>query len=202
MTTSVLVMESPVGPIRLAADEEAITSVMFADLDTAVTDPDDEVAPLLGEARRQLRGYFSGSVRTFDLPLARRGTVFQRRVWSELEKIPYGVTSSYGDIARRLGLPMGASRAVGTANGANPIAIVVPCHRRDRGQGQAGRLRRRPGAQEVPAQPGVGGDAALQLTPPWLTRSRRDVNRWPTRRQNGAGGDVSRFSRRYGAGTR
>jgi methylated-DNA-[protein]-cysteine S-methyltransferase len=129
MTTSVLVMESPVGPIRLAADEEAITSVMFADLDTALTDPDAEVAPLLGEARRQLRGYFSGSVRTFDLPLARRGTVFQRRVWSELEKIPYGVTSSYG-------------------------------------QGQAGRLRRRPGAQEVPAQPGVGGEAALQLTPP------------------------------------
>ncbi len=129
MTTSVLVMESPVGPIRLAADEEAITSVMFADLDTAVTDPDAEVAPLLGEARRQLRGYFSGSVRTFDLPLARRGTVFQRRVWSELEKIPYGVTSSYGEIAGRLGLPMGASRAVGTANGANPIAIVVPCHR-------------------------------------------------------------------------
>jgi methylated-DNA-[protein]-cysteine S-methyltransferase len=129
MTTSVLVMESPVGPIRLAADEEAITSVKFADLDTAVTDPDDEVAPLLGEARRQLRGYFSGSVRTFDLPLARRGTDFQRRVWSELEKIPYGVTSSYGEIAGRLGLPIGASRAVGTANGANPIAIVVPCHR-------------------------------------------------------------------------
>jgi methylated-DNA-[protein]-cysteine S-methyltransferase len=68
-------------------------------------------------------------VRTFDLPVARRGTAFQQRVWSELEKIPYGTTSSYGEIAARLGLPMGASRAVGTANGSNPIAIVVPCHR-------------------------------------------------------------------------
>jgi methylated-DNA-[protein]-cysteine S-methyltransferase len=129
MTTAVLVMESPVGPMRLTAENDAITGVMFADPDTAVTDPDEQVDPLLGEARRQLSGYFSGRLRAFDLPLARRGTGFQQRVWSELEKIPYGVTSSYGEIAGRLGLPMGASRAVGTANGANPIAIVVPCHR-------------------------------------------------------------------------
>jgi methylated-DNA-[protein]-cysteine S-methyltransferase len=130
MTTSVLVMESPVGPMRLTADDDAITGVMFADPDTALTDPDEPVTPLLSEARSQLREYFAGSLRAFDLPLVRRrGTVFQRRVWSELEKIPYGVTSSYGQIAERLGLPMGASRAVGTANGANPIAIVVPCHR-------------------------------------------------------------------------
>jgi methylated-DNA-[protein]-cysteine S-methyltransferase len=130
MTTSVLVMESPVGPMRLTADDEAITGVMFADPDTPLTDPDEPVTPLLSEARNQLREYFDGSLQAFDLPVARRhGTVFQRRVWSELEKIPYGLTSSYGEIAERLGLPMGASRAVGTANGANPIAIVVPCHR-------------------------------------------------------------------------
>jgi methylated-DNA-[protein]-cysteine S-methyltransferase len=129
MTTSVLVMESPVGPIRITGDEEVLLEVMFAAPETALTEPDEPVPPLLDEARRQLRGYFSGTVRTFDLPVARRGTAFQQRVWSELRKIPYGVTWSYGEIAGRLGLPIGASRAVGTANGANPVAIVVPCHR-------------------------------------------------------------------------
>ncbi|MDX6365356.1 MAG: methylated-DNA-[protein]-cysteine S-methyltransferase [Nocardioidaceae bacterium] len=129
MTTSILVMESPVGPMRLTADDEVLLEVMFADPDTVPTDPGEPVTPLLGEARNQLQGYFSGRLRTFDLPVARRGTAFQQRVWSELEKIPYGTTSSYGEIAGRLGLPMGASRAVGTANGSNPIAIVVPCHR-------------------------------------------------------------------------
>lgn len=127
--TSQLVMESPVGPMRLAADDETVTQVMFAEPDAVLTDPGEEVSPLLSEAARQLRAYFAGDLREFDLPVASRGTAFQRRIWSELEKIPYGVTSSYGEIAGRLGLPMGASRAVGTANGANPIAIVVPCHR-------------------------------------------------------------------------
>ncbi len=127
--TSQLVMESPVGPMRLAADDEAITQVMFAEPDAVLTDPGEEVSPLLSEAARQLRAYFAGDLREFDLPVTSRGTAFQRRIWSELERIPYGVTSSYGEIAGRLGLPMGASRAVGTANGANPIAIVVPCHR-------------------------------------------------------------------------
>ncbi len=127
--TSQLVMESPVGPMRLAADDEAITQVMFAEPDAVLTDPGEEVSPLLSEAARQLRAYFAGDLREFDLPVTSRGTAFQRRIWSQLERIPYGVTSSYGEIAGRLGLPMGASRAVGTANGANPIAIVVPCHR-------------------------------------------------------------------------
>ncbi len=78
---------------------------------------------------RQLTEYFAGTRREFDLPLAAAGTPFQRRVWDALCEIPYGETVSYGEIARRLGLPPGASRAVGAANGANPIAIVVPCHR-------------------------------------------------------------------------
>jgi len=103
--------------------------VMFAEPDAVLTDPGEEVSPLLSEAARQLRAYFAGDLREFDLPVTSRGTAFQRRIWSQLERIPYGVTSSYGEIAGRLGLPMGASRAVGTANGANPIAIVVPCHR-------------------------------------------------------------------------
>jgi methylated-DNA-[protein]-cysteine S-methyltransferase len=85
--------------------------------------------PLLTEARRQLAGYFAGARREFDLPLAPAGTDFQLRVWEQLRRIPYGTTVSYGDIAARLGMPAGASRAVGLANGANPIAIIVPCHR-------------------------------------------------------------------------
>jgi len=85
--------------------------------------------PVLREAQRQFEAYFAGELREFDVPSAARGTAFQRRVWNELSRIPYGVTTSYGQIAARLGMPTGASRAVGTANGANPIAIIVPCHR-------------------------------------------------------------------------
>ncbi|MBA2561240.1 MAG: methylated-DNA--[protein]-cysteine S-methyltransferase [Propionibacteriales bacterium] len=122
-------MASPVGPMRLAADEGAIIQILFVEPDARVSDPAEGVDPLLDEARRQLGRYFAGELREFELPFATRGTTFQRSVWSELAKIPFGATSSYGEIARRLGLPMGASRAVGTANGANPIAIVIPCHR-------------------------------------------------------------------------
>jgi methylated-DNA-[protein]-cysteine S-methyltransferase len=128
MTTSVLVMESPVGPIRITADDDAVIEAIFI-ADAVPTAPDVEVTPVLAAARDQFLGYFEGDLREFDLPLAMRGTAFQRRVWSELARIPFGTTTSYGQIAARLGLPMGASRAVGTANGANPVAIVVPCHR-------------------------------------------------------------------------
>jgi O-6-methylguanine DNA methyltransferase len=84
--------------------------------------------PLLNEAARQLRDYFAGGLRDFNLPLDPRGTDFQRRVWRELATIPYGATRSYLQIANAIGAPK-AVRAVGAANGANPIAIVVPCHR-------------------------------------------------------------------------
>jgi len=84
--------------------------------------------PVLVEAARQLRAYFAGELREFDLPLDLRGTDFQLRVWRRLLTIPYGETRSYSDIARALDAPQ-AVRAVGAANGANPIAIVVPCHR-------------------------------------------------------------------------
>jgi methylated-DNA-[protein]-cysteine S-methyltransferase len=83
---------------------------------------------LLGETTRQLRAYFDGNLRDFDLPLDMQGTVFQKRVWDELQRIPYGETRSYMQVAVSVGSPQ-AVRAVGAANGANPVPIVVPCHR-------------------------------------------------------------------------
>jgi methylated-DNA-[protein]-cysteine S-methyltransferase len=131
MSAANLLMDSPVGSIEVVSDGQSITHVLFVDNDvtmrpSATSTPADAV---LTEARRQLRAYFDGDLAEFRLPLAPTGTDFQRRVWSALEQIPYGETASYGEIAARLGLPRGASRAVGTANGSNPIAIVVPCHR-------------------------------------------------------------------------
>jgi methylated-DNA-[protein]-cysteine S-methyltransferase len=82
----------------------------------------------LKEPVRQLRAYFAGELKDFDLPLAPKGTEFQQNVWAELCKIPYGETISYGELARRIGNP-NASRAVGLANGSNPIPVVIPCHR-------------------------------------------------------------------------
>jgi methylated-DNA-[protein]-cysteine S-methyltransferase len=128
MMTTAVVIPSPVGSLLVETDGGAITRVWFTD-DSPTTGPTDDLPDVLKEATRQLDAYFAGERDDFDLPLAPSGTDFQRRVWSELEKIPYGETASYGDVARSLGMPPGASRAVGVANGANPIAIVVPCHR-------------------------------------------------------------------------
>jgi methylated-DNA-[protein]-cysteine S-methyltransferase len=117
-------VETPIGPLLLSAADGRLTGVTFAGaIESRSSDP------LLVEAEAQLHAYFGGELERFQLPLAPLGTAFQRRVWHELEQIPYGETASYGEIAVRLGLPPGASRAVGTANGSNPIAIVVPCHR-------------------------------------------------------------------------
>jgi methylated-DNA-[protein]-cysteine S-methyltransferase len=85
--------------------------------------------PLLVEAASQLRSYFDRQLKDFDLPLRPEGTPFQQRVWTELQNIGYGETATYGEIAARLGMNAGASRAVGAANGRNPIGIVIPCHR-------------------------------------------------------------------------
>ena len=121
---------SPVGDLLLTAEGSALTGVWF-DGDDGAPRPgertDDD--PVLLAAAEQLAAYFIGALTRFDLPLAADGTPFQQRVWTALRSIPYGTTVSYGDVARELGLPPGASRAVGLANGANPIAIVVPCHR-------------------------------------------------------------------------
>ena len=121
-------MESPVGVLRLVSDGTAITSVMF-DPDEGPVGERDDTHEVLVAARTQLEAYFAGDLKDFDLPLAAAGTPFQQKVWEALRRIDYGETVTYGEIARRLGLPPGASRAVGLANGRNPIAIVVPCHR-------------------------------------------------------------------------
>jgi methylated-DNA-[protein]-cysteine S-methyltransferase len=123
-------VESPVGPLLLTGDESGLGSVRFAKEKTPhAPAPDWREDPRpLAEAARQLEAYFAGALRRFDLALNPTGTPFQLRVWRELEKIPYGDTISYGELARRIGKP-DAARAVGLANGANPIPIIIPCHR-------------------------------------------------------------------------
>ena len=122
--------ESPVGPLLLAADDEGLRYVLFGS-GRAEVRPEPgwrEDGTRLADVVRQLRAYFTGDLRRFDLPLAPQGTPFQQRVWRELLEIPYGETMSYGELARKIGSPS-ASRAVGLANGSNPISIVIPCHR-------------------------------------------------------------------------
>jgi len=118
-------MESPVGRLLLAADEAGLRRILFRGEPEKGWREDPDA---LAEPVQQLQAYFAGDRHEFDLPLAPEGTPFQLRVWRELCKIPYGTTISYGELARRVGSPNG-SRAVGLANGANPISIVVPCHR-------------------------------------------------------------------------
>jgi methylated-DNA-[protein]-cysteine S-methyltransferase len=116
---------SPIGPLTLQARDGVITGVWMED-DDLPERPSD--APPLAEARRQLDSYFAGELREFDLPLAPQGSAFQMSVWRELRRIPYGETISYGELARRVGDPTKA-RAVGAANGSNPLPVIVPCHR-------------------------------------------------------------------------
>lgn len=130
---STVIESTPVGPIIVLATDTSVRAVLFGEEDAARvrTDgtgvPDDD-HPVLVEARRQLEEYFAGDRLDFDLPLDPVGTPFQMQVWQTLRGIPYGSTISYGEQAKRLGDPNKA-RAVGAANGRNPISIVVPCHR-------------------------------------------------------------------------
>lgn len=123
-------LETPVGTLILTGTADGLTGCYFAGLDnhgdpTSGLERDDDA---FAEAVTQLREYFAGERHEFDLPLAPRGTPFQLRVWEALRTIGYGETRSYGQIAAQVGAP-GASRAVGLANGRNPIAVIVPCHR-------------------------------------------------------------------------
>ncbi len=116
-------VETPIGTLWLSATRDGLAEVAFA----------ERAAPgaprgLLAEAAGQLRAYFAGELERFDLPLAPHGTPFQRGVWDAVSAIPYGSTASYSEIAAAVGRPR-ACRAVGAANGRNPLAIVVPCHR-------------------------------------------------------------------------
>ena len=129
MSTSTLLMDSPVGWLRLVSEDQAVSSVLFFDGDPASAPDAAEPAPVLVEAKEQLTAYFAGDLRVFDLPLALHGSTFQLRVWQQLQRIPFGTTASYADVAAGIGMSPTASRAIGLANGANPIVIVVPCHR-------------------------------------------------------------------------
>lgn len=128
-----LEMESPVGRLRLVRSSAGLAAVLFHTENAArvpkhwggIRDAND---PLLVQAGAQLHAYFQGTLRAFDVPLAPRGTAFQLACWQGLRRIPYGVTVTYGQQARAMGAP-NASRAVGAANGRNPLGIVVPCHR-------------------------------------------------------------------------
>ncbi len=126
------VFDSPLGPIRIAGSGRAITVIGFPGQKHDVAmQPDwhrDDDAPELAAARSQLTEYFAGERRAFDLPLAPQGSEFQQGVWHALLRVGYGRTSTYGALARTLQRPA-AARAVGSAVGRNPIAIVVPCHR-------------------------------------------------------------------------
>ena len=125
-------MPSPVGRLTLVASDAGLAAVLWEN-DNPKRVPlaiagEDASHPVLREAQRQLKEYFAGTRTSFDLPLDFQGTDFQKRVWAALLTIPFGETRSYGEIAQALGNP-GASRAVGAANGRNPISIIAPCHR-------------------------------------------------------------------------
>lgn len=121
---------SPVGRLTVAADAEGLRHILFESERHPVRRGSDwrRDAEALRDVREQLLAYFAGARRQFDLPLAPTGTPFQMKVWRTLADIPYGATWSYGELARRIGEPK-AVRAVGAANGRNPLPIVLPCHR-------------------------------------------------------------------------
>lgn len=123
---------SPVDDLLAVSDGEALTALWFAPHDRLLARGEwqrDDDLPLFASVRTELEEYFAAERRAFDLPLAPRGSDFQQRVWGALREIPYGATWSYGRVAARLGLGPQAARAVGTANGSNPLPILVPCHR-------------------------------------------------------------------------
>ncbi|MDX3243224.1 methylated-DNA--[protein]-cysteine S-methyltransferase [Streptomyces sp. ME18-1-4] len=124
------IVASPYGPLTLVADDGVLCGLYMTE--QRHRPPEENFGPrddtLFGDAEEQLTAYFAGELQDFTLQLHLRGTQFQQRVWAELRKIPYGETRTYGELAGALGNPA-ASRAVGLANGKNPIGIIVPCHR-------------------------------------------------------------------------
>ena len=123
--------DSPVGRLRIVEHDGAITAIEFEPFRTTgrPLGERDDAPPVLAASAAQLAAYFARDLKEFDLPLAPQGSTWQRQVWDQLRLIGYGETASYGQIAARLGRTNAASRAVGLANGQNPIPIVVPCHR-------------------------------------------------------------------------
>lgn len=123
------VIDSPLGELRLVGGPEGLSAIDFSPFRDDLPGTPDHSDPLLVQAAAELAEYFAGQRSEFTVPLAPHGTEFQLRVWRELQRIDYGMTASYGELASRLGLPVGAARAVGAANGRNPLPIVIPCHR-------------------------------------------------------------------------
>jgi methylated-DNA-[protein]-cysteine S-methyltransferase len=120
--------DSPVGPLLLTGDGSVLTGLYMLDPGESGPDLPRDPEPFR-DVTAELEAYFAGELTEFSVPLAPKGSSFQLAVWAELTRIPYGLTTTYGDIARALGKSPVASRAVGSANGANPIPIIVPCHR-------------------------------------------------------------------------
>lgn len=136
MSTTYAVVDSPLGPVAVGVEDGAVTDVRLPHADgTAATDglgeaADPDADPVLAAAVAQLTAYFAGERRDFDLPVRLGGSVFQQRVWEGLRRVPYGTTTTYGALATAVGLdPRTTARAVGAANGANRLPILLPCHR-------------------------------------------------------------------------
>lgn len=126
--TQFAIMNTPIEPLLIAENSSGVSAIILNADSFSIPDSWIQVENLSTEVMKQLKEYFDGERYEFDLPLAPEGTSFQLEVWRALEKIPYGETVSYLDIAKRIGKPA-AVRAVGAANGANPLPIVIPCHR-------------------------------------------------------------------------
>ena len=121
-------VSTPLGDITAVADEDGLTQVILAGDDGSVLTEATEGGPIVDAAAQQLAEYFAGERMAFDVPLAPQGTEFQQTVWTALGDVPFGTTATYGEIARVIG-QLTATRAVGAANGRNPIPIIIPCHR-------------------------------------------------------------------------
>lgn len=122
------VYDSPIGPLTLASDGNAITQLEFENPKHPLPPVPRGRDKVIDKACKELDLYFAGKLKTFTVPVAPQGTAFQKKAWAALQKIPYGDTRSYGQQAKVIGSPA-ASRAVGAANGRNPIAVIIPCHR-------------------------------------------------------------------------
>lgn len=121
------IVDSPIGTLELTSEANSLVELSFVDRAESV-EPQPKESGILSQAVAQLNEYFDGKRRAFDLPLSPEGTAFQKEVWKSLGKIPYGQTITYGKLSEQLGNPK-AIRAVGAANGSNPIPIIIPCHR-------------------------------------------------------------------------
>lgn len=121
-------LQSPIGTLSITANDQGLTEIRFAHQSIADRPKRPQVNAVIDRAVSQLQSYFAGNLKVFDVPLSPPGTGFQKKVWLALQQVEYGKTTSYGQIAANIGKPT-AARAVGAANGKNPLPIIVPCHR-------------------------------------------------------------------------